>query len=204
MSDVLHDWAVAAEILDHGWIFHLGVLGPDGVATSMPMLYVRDERSLLLHGGVANETLQSVLNRGIAAGNVTLVDGLVVARSAFQSSVAYRSVSVNGTMSQVEGDEKEALLRRVTEGLIAGRVDEIRPMTSGEVRGTVLLRLTITSAVARISLPEVHDTPSDVGGPQWAGVIPIDVLAGDPQRAADVPTATSLPPSVQWWTARRG
>ena len=204
MSDVSHDWAVAADILDQGWIFHLGVMDSDGVATSMPMLYVREDRSLLLHGGVANAALRDAMNRGTVAGNVTLVDGLVVARSAFQSSLAYRSVNVIGTLSPVDGDEKEALLRRVTEGLLAGRVDEIRPMTSGEIRGTLLLQLSITSAVSRISVPEVHDTPSDVGGPEWAGVIPIRVEAGEPQCADDVPATTGLPLSVQGWTARRG
>lgn len=204
MGDLPVNWSDIAEVLDQGWIFHLGLVNTDGIATSMPMLYVRDGSGLLLHGGVANATLKGVVSNRRASGNVTLVDGLIVARSANQSSVAYRSVSVAGTVSLVEGDAKTAALDLVTEGLLRGRTSEIRPMTSGEVRGTVLLRLEIESAVLRASEPLVHDAPSDQGGPEWAGVIPIEVSAGEPRRADDVSDQTPLPMSVRSWVPPRG
>jgi nitroimidazol reductase NimA-like FMN-containing flavoprotein (pyridoxamine 5'-phosphate oxidase superfamily) len=204
MSSAPDNWSEAAAILDQGWIFHLGVSGPDGLAASIPLLYVRHDTSLLLHGGVANATLKDLVARGRASGNVTLVDGLIVARSAHQSSVAYRSVHVTGKIALVDGDDKPTALERVTEGLLAGRVAEIRPMTSGEMRGTLLVRLDIESAVVRTSSPVVDDTPSDRGGPQWAGVVPIEVSAGPPIAASDVSGDTPIPPSVRGWTPPRG
>ena len=204
MSPAPANWDEVAPVLDDGWILHLGVVGGDGLATSLPMLYVRDGNDLLLHGGVGNATLRSVLETGRASGTVTLVDALIVARSAFQSSLAYRSVVVTGAVTVVDDGEKAAALERVTEGLLAGRAREARPMTTGEIRATVVLRLTVEDAVLRVSSPVVEDVPSDHGGPQWAGVIPIDVVAGLPVTAHDVVPTTPVPPSVRSWRPPRG
>ena len=204
MSETTQNWDDIAAVLDQGWICHLGVSDANGTPTSLPMLYVRDGSSLVLHGGIANTTLQAATQRARVFGNVTLVDGLVVARSAFHSSVAYRSVTVGGTLSLIDDSDKSEALERVTEGLLPGRLEEIRSMTSGEVRGTVVLRLNIKEAVLRHSPSEVHDSPSDQSGPGWAGVIPIRVAAETPIPAADVASGTPLPQSVQRWSPPRG
>ena len=204
MSRTPENWLDVAPVLDEGWIVHVGVTTSDGVPASLPMLYVRHDASLLLHGGVANATLAAMLDRGRVSGNVTLVDGLIVARSAFQSSVAYRSLPVKRTATLLDIDEKTTALERVIDGLVPGRALEIRPMTSGEIRATVLVRLDVERAVVRESSPLVNDAPSDRGDAVWAGVVPLDVVAGPPRAASDVADDVVVPPSIRAWRPPRG
>lgn len=203
MSEVTTNWSNIADALDAGWVLHLGVHTKDHGTIVLPMLYVRDDHSLLLHGAVGNEVLGGLSDGSLVSGTVTLIDGLVVARSAFQSSVAYRCVMVRGSLSPFDGAEREAALSAITDSLIPGRREEIRAATSGEVRATVVLRYLITDATLRTSPLEVSDTPSDQGTAVWAGVIPLEVVASEPITAADVPSDTEVPASVRKWQPRR-
>ena len=204
MSETTSNWSDVAAVLDEGWILHLAILGLDQRPISLPLLYVRDEHSLLLHGAVGNDLLRDVSETDIVSGTVTLIDGLVAARSAFQSSVAYRSVILGGRITSLNGGGKEAALIRITDGLIPGRREEIRASTTGEVRATNVLRLEILEATLRISPLTVDDTPSDRNSDTWAGVVPINFTADLPQAAQDVPSSTVVPPSIRAWQPRRG
>ena len=204
MSETTSNWSDVAAVLDEGWILHLAMLGLDQTPISLPLLYVRDEHSLLLHGAVGNELLRGLSGTDIVSGTVTLIDGLVAARSAFQSSVAYRSVIVRGRLASLKDGDKEAALVLITDGLIPGRRDEIRESTTGEVRATTVLRLEILEATLRLSPLVVDDTVSDRHSDVWAGVVPLTVEAGPPQVAPDVPFGTVIPPSIRAWRPRRG
>ncbi|MEI8147567.1 MAG: pyridoxamine 5'-phosphate oxidase family protein [Actinomycetes bacterium] len=204
MSEATPNWSDVAAVLDEGWILHLAILGLDKVPISLPLLYIRDEHSLLLHGAVGSELLRGVSGTDIISGTVTLIDGLVAARSAFQSSVAYRSVILRGRIASLNESDKEAALFRITDGLIPGRREEIRDSTTGEVRATTVLRLEIVEATLRVSPLTVDDTPSDRSSDTWAGVVPINLNADLPQSAQDVPNSTVVPPSIRAWQPRRG
>ena len=204
MSETTSNWSDVAAVLDEGWILHLAMFGLDQTPISLPLLYVRDEHSLLLHGAVGNELLRGLSGTDIVSGTVTLIDGLVAARSAFQSSVAYRSVIVRGRLASLKDGDKEAALVLITDGLIPGRRDEIRESTTGEVRATTVLRLEILEATLRLSPLVVDDTVSDRHSDVWAGVVPLTVEAGPPQVAPDVPFGTVIPPSIRAWRPRRG
>ena len=204
MSETTSNWSDVATVLDEGWILHLAILGLDQRPISLPLLYVRDEHALLLHGAVGNELLRGIGGSDIVSGTVTLIDGLVAARSAFQSSVAYRSVILRGRIASLQDGDKEAALIRITDGLIPGRRDEIRESTRGEVRATNVLRLEILEATLRVSPMTVDDTASDRHLDTWAGVVPINLNGDLPQAAPDVPSSTPIPPSVRAWQPRRG
>jgi nitroimidazol reductase NimA-like FMN-containing flavoprotein (pyridoxamine 5'-phosphate oxidase superfamily) len=204
MSEMTSNWSDVAAVLDEGWILHLAVLGLDQTPISLPLLYVRDEHSLLLHGAVGNALLRGVSGADIVSGTVTLIDGLVAARSAFQSSVAYRSVILRGRIASLKDGDKESALIRITDGLIPGRRDEIRESTRGEVRATNVLRLEILEATLRVSPMTVDDTASDRNSVDWAGVVPINLNGDLPQAAPDVPSSTPIPPSIRAWQPRRG
>jgi len=204
VSETTSDWSDVATVLDEGWILHLAILGFDQTPISLPLLYVRDEHSLLLHGAGGNELLRGVSGTDIVAGTVTLIDGLVAARSAFQSSVAYRSVILRGHVTSLADGDKEAALIRITDGLIPGRRDEIRDSTTGEVRATTVLRLDVLDATLRVSPLVVEDIVSDRNGDDWAGVVPFTLEADLPQAAQDVPSDTTVPPSIRGWQPRRG
>jgi nitroimidazol reductase NimA-like FMN-containing flavoprotein (pyridoxamine 5'-phosphate oxidase superfamily) len=204
MSETTSNWSDVAAVLDEGWILHLAILTLDQTPISLPLLYVRDEHSLLLHGAVGNELLRGLIGTDIVSGTVTLIDGLVAARSAFQSSVAYRSVILRGRITSLNGGDKAAALIRITDGLIPGRRDEIRESTTGEVRATTVLRLEILQATLRLSPLVVDDTVSDRHSDVWAGVVQINLNADLPQAAQDVPSSTVVPPSIRAWQPRRG
>ena len=204
MSETTSDWSDVAAVLDEGWILHLAILGLDQRSVSLPLLYVRDEHSLLLHGAIGNALLRGVGGTDIVSGTVTLIDGLVAARSAFQSSLAYRSVMLRGRITSLKDVDKEVALIQITDGLIPGRRDEIRESTTGEVRATTVLRLEIVEATLRVSPMTVDDTASDRNRVDWAGVVPINVEAGVSQPAQHVPSGTAVPPSIRTWQPRRG
>src|ERR1700751_5567353 len=138
-----HDWETIYEILDSGFLASVGFC-VDGQPFVIPTLYGRDGERIYLHGSAASRMLRN-LETGISACvTVTLVDGLVLARSAFNHSMNYRSVGVFGTAAAVdEPARKEAALRALSEHLIPGRWDDIRLPTPDELRRTLVLAIAI-------------------------------------------------------------
>jgi uncharacterized protein len=182
-------------ILDAGMVGHAGFV-VNGRAFVIPMLYGRDGSTVYLHGSVASR-LQRTLATGIdLCLTVTLVDGLVMARSAFHHSMNYRSVVVFGVATRVDGDEQLHGLRVLSEHLTPGRWEEVRAPSGAELKVTSVLRLDIQEGSAKIRSGGPVDDEEDMALPVWAGVLPCPTAWGAPQAdpllASDIPLAASV------------
>ena len=176
----VYDRAVIHQILDAGMVCHLGFV-VDAQPFVIPTTYVRVDETVYVHGSPASRMLQT-LERGVAAClTVTLVDGLVLARSAFHHSINYRSVVVFGTATLVnDPDEKITALHALTDHLIPGRWKEIRQPSPQELKRTLVLGLRIDEASAKIRVGPPIDEEEDYELDVWAGVIPLRVTAEAP------------------------
>lgn len=193
-----YDRADIYAILDSTWMAQVGFC-IDGQPFVIPMLYVRDEDSLLLHGGIASRLQQQLANGIEACVCVTLIDGLVLARSHFHHSVNYRSVVAFGKATAVtEPTEKVSALAHFVDTVLPGRASESRPPDEQELAATSVLRFNIVDASAKVRTGDPKDTARDLALPHWAGVIPIKTTYGKPTPAKDLATySTALPASVK-------
>jgi nitroimidazol reductase NimA-like FMN-containing flavoprotein (pyridoxamine 5'-phosphate oxidase superfamily) len=185
-------------VLDAGLVAHLGFVS-DGQPFVIPTLHARVGDEVYVHGSSASRTLRQ-LSGGIAAClTVTLLDGIVFARSVFEHSMNYRSVVVLGTATAVsERDERLAALEAFTEKLLPGRWAEARPPTTTELKATSVLRLPLDEASAKIrdGGPEDGDTP-DADLDVWAGHVPLVVTALDPIPDASLRNGIRVPPGLR-------
>jgi uncharacterized protein len=190
-----YDAATVHAVLDAALVAHVGFVAA-GRPVVIPMLYGRDGDALYLHGSVASR-LQRTLANGIdVCLTVTLVDGLVLARSAFRHSMNYRSVVVLGRAMLVRPEDKDHALRIITEHVVPGRWDEVRPPSPIELRQTSVLRLAIEEASAKSRTGGPIDADEDLGMTVWAGVLPCAVTWGDPIDADDLVSTRAPSPSV--------
>jgi nitroimidazol reductase NimA-like FMN-containing flavoprotein (pyridoxamine 5'-phosphate oxidase superfamily) len=189
----VYDRAVIHQILDAGLVCHLGFVA-DGQPFVIPTTYVRVGDTLYVHGSPASRMLQS-LEQGIAACvTVTLVDGLVLARSAFHHSINYRSVVVFGTAILVsDAQEKLGILQALTEHLIPGRWQDIRQPSPQELKRTLVLAIPIDEASAKIRVGPPLDDEEDYQLDVWAGVIPLSLTASTPVPDPKLSPAISQP-----------
>ena len=195
-----YDRATIDAILDEGFIAHVGLIAADGRPVVIPMLYARDGDRLLLHGSPATRLVRSG-KRGVdLCVTVTLLDGLVLARSAFHHSLNFRSVVVLGRATLVELDAAHAALDRFMEHLLPGRLDGLRPMLDTEVRGTHVLSVPLDEASAKVRTGDPIDDEADLAGDTWAGVLPLAMLAGTPLPAADLRPGIAVPEHVVAWS----
>lgn len=170
----VYDRAVVHAVLDSAMIAHVAFV-QDGEPVVVPMLYGRDGETLFLHGARKSRIIRLLAGTGTACLNVTHVDGLVFARSAFNSSMNYRSVTVFGPARLVEGaDEKLQALRVISEATMPGRWDELRDPLDNEVKMTGIIALDIESASAKIATGMPTDEDADYDIPIWAGVLPLE------------------------------
>jgi nitroimidazol reductase NimA-like FMN-containing flavoprotein (pyridoxamine 5'-phosphate oxidase superfamily) len=182
----LTDRADLHAVLDAGLICHLGVV-IDGTPVVLPTGYGRRGNTLYLHGSSANRSLLAADGQEICV-TVTLVDGLVCARSVFHHSMNYRSAVVLGTARAVTGDdERLAALRAVTEQLAPGRWEHTRPPTRKELAATAVLALPLDEASVKVRAGQPSDDPEDYESDIWAGVIPAALTFGqaEPDPALD-------------------
>jgi nitroimidazol reductase NimA-like FMN-containing flavoprotein (pyridoxamine 5'-phosphate oxidase superfamily) len=179
-------------ILDAGFICHLGHV-VDGQPFVIPTAYGRDGDVLYVHGSAVSRTLKNLGDGVPLCLTVTHLDGLVLARSGFHSSMNYRSVVVLGSAALVEGDEKVHALRVISEQILKGRWDEIRGPSPKELRATAVLRLQITEASAKVRTGPPMDDEADYALPVWAGVLPLSMRAGPPEPDPRLPADTPLP-----------
>ena len=181
-------------ILDEGLVCHLA-FAVDGQPYAIPTAYARVGDSLYVHGSSASRMLRTLAKGTPVCATVTLLDGLVLARSAFHHSMNYRSVVVLGTAVEVTGaGERLMAMRALLERIAPGRWDEVRPPDDKELRATAVLRLPIDEASAKIrGGPPIDDEP-DYALPCWAGVVPLALRAGPPIADPRLPAATPVPP----------
>lgn len=186
-------------VLDAGLICHVGI-AVDGQPFVIPMAYGRDGNRLLLHGAISSRLMEHLRAGGEACVTVTLLDGLVVARSGFSSSMNYRSVVLFGRGRPVEGEvEKARALDVVAEHLMPGRSSEYRRHLSKELAATEVIEIPIEEASAKARSGPPNDLEKDLELDVWAGVIPLTVTPGEPEPSPDLPAGIEMPPSVRSW-----
>jgi nitroimidazol reductase NimA-like FMN-containing flavoprotein (pyridoxamine 5'-phosphate oxidase superfamily) len=197
-----YDRASLDAVLDAGFVCHLG-LAVEGQPYVIPTIYGRSGDDLLVHGSAASRTLR-LLGKGVPAClSVTHLDGVVMARSTFHSSLNYRSAVLLGTAHPLEERAaKREALRAITEHFLKGRWDESRQPTDREVDATSVLRLPITEASAKIRVGPPSDDEEDYALPIWAGVIPLRLVADSPVPDPRLDPGLRLPPSAQSFLER--
>lgn len=166
-------------ILDEALICHVGFV-VDAQPVVIPTIHWRDGDTLYFHGSAASRMLRSLRDGVDACVTVTLLDGLVLARSAFHHSMNYRSVVVFGKAREVREDEKVRVLDSLVEHVVRGRSKEIRPPNLKELRQTLVLALPIDEASAKIRTGGPVDDEEDYALPVWAGVLPLTLTPGEP------------------------
>jgi len=199
----VYDRTAAYRILDEGFICHVGFV-VDGQPFVIPTSYGRVGNSLYIHGSAASRMLRRV-DEGIAVCvTVTLLDGLVLARSIFNHSMNYRSVVILGTARAVD-DPKEKLeaLRLLSEHILPGRWVESRQPNEKELKATSVLRLPIEEFSAKVRQGPVVDDEEDYAFSTWAGVIPLTMVAGEPIDDARLMTGVKVPEYARDYTRKR-
>ena len=191
-----HEPETIHRILDAAFLAHVG-FQMDVQTFVIPTLYGREADTLYLHGSAASRMLRG-LDTGIpACVCVTIVDGLVLARSAFHHSMNYRSVVAFGTARQIEGaEEKTRALRIISEHVIAGRWSDVRGPSDKELKATAVLEFAIEEASAKIRTGPPVDDEEDYSLPVWAGVLPLRMEAKTPVPDPRLAASIKLPPYV--------
>jgi len=175
-----YDREAVYRILDEGFVCHVGFT-IDGQPFVIPTAYGRVGDKLYIHGSAASRTLRSLSGGIPVCVAVTLVDGLVLARSAFHHSINYRSVVILGAATMVEAaEEKMTALRAFTEHVIPGRWDDVREPNEQELKGTSVLALPLVEVSAKVRTGPPKDDEEDMALPVWAGELPLRITAGAP------------------------
>lgn len=187
-------------VLDSGLVAHVSVDDDEGQPYVVPVAYARWDDDVIFHGSTASR-----LFRVLAAGQptcltVTRLDGLVLARSAFESSMNYRSVMVLGHCRVLEGDDKSEALRRISDHLLPGRWDDIRPPSTKELAATLVVALSLAECSVKIRSGGPEDPAEDLIVPVWAGQIPIIESFGEAIAADAIAERFPIPDYVSSWT----
>jgi nitroimidazol reductase NimA-like FMN-containing flavoprotein (pyridoxamine 5'-phosphate oxidase superfamily) len=192
-----YDHVAVYQILDEGFICHVA-FAHDGKPVVIPTSYARIGDYLYIHGSAASRLLRS-LEQGIdVCVTVTLIDGLVLARSAFHHSINYRSVVIFGNAMVVnDPDEKINVLRAFTDHVVPGRWDDIRLPNEGEMRATLVLKLPLVEVSAKVRTGPPIDDEEDYELPVWAGVVPLKLAAGTPIGDERLPSDIQAPGYVR-------
>jgi len=180
-------------ILDEGFICHVGFV-IDGQPFVIPTGYARVDDKLYIHGSQASRMLRTLANGVDACVTVTLVDGLVLARSAFHHSVNYRSVVVFGRARLVDDpEEKNSALFAFSEQVVPGRWDDVRLPNESELKQTTVLCLPLSEASAKVRTGPPVDDEEDYALPMWAGVVPLRLVAETPISDPRLPEGVEVP-----------
>jgi nitroimidazol reductase NimA-like FMN-containing flavoprotein (pyridoxamine 5'-phosphate oxidase superfamily) len=192
----VYDREAIHSILDEGMICHVGFVA-DAQAVVIPTIYVRVGESVCMHGSPASRMLKALAAGAPACVTVTLVDGLVLARSAFHHSMNYRSVVLFGTAEAVEDPQrKNEILYALSEHVIRGRWADVRAPSAHELRGTMVVSIPIREASAKVRTGPPLDDEADYALPAWAGVLPLRLCAGEPVPDARLAPGISAPAYV--------
>src|SRR5690348_4368615 len=197
-----HDWETISQILDAGFLAHVGFC-VDGQPFVIPTLYGRDGRKLYLHGSAVSRMIRELESGVPACLTVTLVDGLVLARSAFDHSMNYRSVIAFGKARTISDQaQKIESLRVISEHLIAGRWNDVRSPSETELKATAVLEFSIEEASSKARTGPPMDNESDYGRPVWAGVLPLGMQSGLPVPDDKLMEGVTVPDYVRLYSQR--
>ncbi len=186
-------------MLDAGRVAHVAVLDGHAQPYVLPVAYARAGDAVLVHGSTGSR-----LFRGLATGvptclTVTVLDGLVAARSVFESSMHYRSAMVLGSATPLEGEEKVEGLERISEHLLPGRWADARGPNRQELAATLVLSLPLAEWSVKVSDAPPEDAEADLDLPVWAGVVPLAEVLGAPVPAPDLRGDPPVPAYVAAW-----
>lgn len=196
----VHDRAVLDAVLDAARVAHVAVVDERGQPYVVPVGYARDGDVVLVHGSTASRLFRSLAAGTPTCLTVTLLDGLVVARSVFESSMHYRSAMVLGVATALAGDAKLVALERLSEHLLPGRWAEARPPSPKELAATLVLALPLDEWSVKVSDRPPDDAADDLDRPVWAGVVPLlPQPLGEPVPAPDLRGEHPVPPYVDGW-----
>ncbi len=191
-----YDAETIHRILDAGFLAHVGFV-VEGQPFVIPTLYGRENDTLYVHGSAASRMIRQLEGGVPACVTVTLVDGLVLARSAFHHSMNYRSVVAFGTARRVSDDRKEHALMVISEHLIRGRWNEVRGPNQKELKATAVLELKIEEASAKVRTGGPVDDEEDYSLPIWAGVLPLRLTPSAPEPDSRLHSGAELPEYVR-------
>jgi nitroimidazol reductase NimA-like FMN-containing flavoprotein (pyridoxamine 5'-phosphate oxidase superfamily) len=190
-----HDRAVIDAILDEGLVAHLGIAEPDGQPIVTPTLHARSGDVVYCHGSVASRTLRRLAEGAPVCLTVSLIDGLVLARSAMHHSANYRSAMLLGTARSItEPAEKLRAAEAIVEHLVPGRWADVRPPTENELKATAFLELPIDEASAKVRSGPPLDDEEDYALDAWAGTLPLHPRAGAPLDDPRLRSGIAPPP----------
>lgn len=196
------DRAVLHQILDAALVGHVGFVH-DNHPVVIPVVIGRDGDSLLLHGSKASRLFKTLASGASCAVSVTILDALVLARSAFESSMNYRSALVLGVARELDGEEKIRAFDALTDHLFPERRASLRPLNDDEYKQTSILSLPMDEASVKISSKFPADDDEDLSWPVWAGNIPIDHRYGTPIPDPRMITPHPLPDYLKRWPEGR-
>ena len=199
-----YDRETAYRILDEGFLCHLG-FAVDGQPFVIPTSYGRKDASLYIHGSAASRMLRQMQTGAVQVCiTITLLDGLVLARSVFNHSMNYRSVVILGKATLVDDpEEKLAALRILSEHILPGRWDDSRQPNDRELKQTSVLRVPIEEFSAKVRTGPAIDDEEDYAFPTWAGVVPLEMVAGSPIDDARLLQGTEVPEYARHYTRKR-
>lgn len=190
------------QILDAALVGHVGFV-QDGQPFVIPVAIARDGDDLLLHGSRASRLFKTLASGAPCAVSVTHIDALVLARSAFESSMNYRSALILGVAQELEGEEKIRAFDALTDHLLPERRSSLRPLNDDEIRQTMMLRLPMDEASVKISSKFPADDEEDLSWPVWAGNIPIEHRYGTPIPDPRMTEPHPLPDYLKRWPEGR-
>lgn len=172
------------EFLDSQFLAHVGFIEKNsGNPFVIPMGYARDDQRILIHGSTGSRMMMQIAQGAEICVTITSVNGLVAARSTFNSSINYQSVMIFGKVSVLQDNEKILALEKISNSLIPGSWDYTRPMTQKEAAATMIVALSLENVSAKQRTDNAHDEEEDLDLELWAGVIPVEQVFGKPVTA---------------------
>lgn len=199
----VYDREAAYRILDEGFLCHVGFVA-DGQPFVIPTSYGRKDANLYIHGSAASRMLRQLKESVPVCITVTLLDGLVLARSVFNHSMNYRSVVVLGKATLVDDpEEKLEALRTLSEHILPGRWADSRQPNASELKQTSVLRLPIEEFSAKVRIGPPVDDEEDYAFSTWAGVIPLQMIGGTPIDDPRLDPALEVPAYARRYTRKR-
>lgn len=191
------DRGVLDALLDASVLAHVAFTDEAGHPVVLPTGFARDRDRVLIHGSTGSGWMRRLAQGAPAAVAITSLEGIVVARTGFESSFHYRSAVLFGTFTVLEGGRRAAALDKLTDRLIPGRAHEVRASTNKELAATMALELPIEQWSLKAAHEWPDDLPEDIAGPAWAGVVPMRTVYGPAIPAPDLGPGREVPASVE-------
>jgi len=186
------------QILDQSVLAQVAIVDETGQPFVLPMGFARDGECLFLHGSSASRLMKLLADGAKACVSVTIIDGLVFSRSAFESSMNYRSVIALGIARNLQGEEKADALKILTHKLFPGRVEEVRATKPDELKATLIVEFPLTETSVKVRSGPPDDRPEDLDLPIWAGVLPLKKIALEPIAGDENAAKLAIPESVKY------